>query len=944
MIDNGSQGNTVTRAVIDELSLRTEPYGARGNAWGNVVDLSESVVLTIVAYDTAGQPYRYKSRFLVSRNDAPAAFVLGLPFLVHANPNHKYNTGKFLWRKGKHTKANQIFTPSERKALKGVVNMRNLSITDHFIGPADLVTDMENYAVHMNSLCAAEKQSLPERGPHNHAIDLEPGQQPPFGKLYSMSPAELDVLKVYLNDAIKAGIIRKSISPAASPVMFVPKSDGSLRLVIDYRRLNDITIKNRYPLPLISDMLDRLQGAKKFTKLDCKDAYNRVRIKGGDEWKTAFRTRFGLFEYLAMPFGLTNAPATFQAFIDKALGEFLDITCVVYLDDILIFSKNESDHEEHVRQVLAALRRYDLHLKISKCSFNTTEVDFLGFRINTEGIFMDPERIRAVEEWLPPQDIHQLQNKKEIGVKVRQTNVVPPPFPLSETALEAFKALKEAFTSAPLLRYFDENKPMRVETDASAFAIGGILTQQFEIDGHLHWLPVAYYSKKLLDTETRYGTGEQELFAIVEAMHHWRHYCRGARHPIVVLTDHANLVWFMTTPNLTRRQLKWAEKLAEYDFNVTYREGKKNPADGLSRRPDYKLPKASTTSTAAETVRQSFRLGSNDYKPVQEKLYDETTSYPTSIWTAVRLEHQQSVTYLLEKQAVMVMLRYNETTLYPTSIWTAVRLEHQQSVTYLLEKQAVMVMLRYDETTVVPNINMDGGTTGTPAVRNLSAREASRNGDAAVRRDNVVPNINMDGGTTGTPAVRNLSAREASRNGDAAVRRDNVVSNINMDGGTTGTPAVRNLSAREASRNGDAVVRRDNVVPNINMDGGTTGTPAVCDLYAREASRDADAMVRRDHVVPDIIMDVGRPGYPEAQHRSIEDSAADADAIDIDDTVDDNPIGLQIEAGASDETVEALWLVATRTQIGGEATAYTKMSIEELERAIHAKQSHDSLV
>ncbi|SLM34531.1 gag polymerase env [Lasallia pustulata] len=517
-----------------------------------------------------------------------------------------------------------------------------------------------------------------------------------------MSPAELNVLKVYLNNAVKAGIIRKSISPAASPVMFVPKLDGSLRLVIDYRRLNDITIKNRYPLPLISDMLDRLQGAKKFTKLDCKDAYNRVRIKGGDEWKTAFRTRFGLFEYLAMPFGLTNAPAMFQAFIDKALGEFLDITCVVYLDDILIFSKNESDHEEHVRQVLAALRRYDLHLKISKCSFNTTEVDFLGFRINTEGIFMDPERIRAVEEWLPPQDIHQLQNKKEIGIKVRQTNIVPPPFPLSETALEAFKALKEAFTSAPLLRYFDENKPMRVEMDASAFAIGGILTQQFEIDGHLHWLPVAYYSKKLLDTETRYRTGEQELFAIVEAMHHWRHYCRGARHPIVVLTDHANLVWFMMTPNLTRRQLKWAEKLAEYDFNVTYREGKKNPANSLSRRPDYKLPKASTTSTAAETVRQSFRLGSNDYKLVQEKLYilAVMTLRPRRPVQQVRLEHQQSVTYLLEKQAVMVMLWYNETTLYPTSIWMAVRLEHQQSITYLLEKQAIMVMLWYDETTL----------------------------------------------------------------------------------------------------------------------------------------------------------------------------------------------------------------------------------------------------
>ena len=313
IIDNGSQGNTITQDVVAELSLKTEPFGAQGNAWGNVVDLSQSVVLTITVYDSNNQSYRYKSRFLVSQNTAPAPFVLGLPFLVNANPNHDYDTGRFLWRKGKHSKAQRMFLASEKKALKGVLHMSNLTITDNFIGPADLVANMEEYAVKMNSLQydkyndvynilppeyhdfadifqAAEKQSLPERGPHDHTIDLEPGQQPPFGKLYLMSPTELDALRVYLDKAIEAGIIQKSISPAASPVMFMPKADGSLRLVIDYRRLNDITIKNRYPLPLISDMLDRLQGAKMFTKLDCKDAYNRVRIKGGDKWKTAFCT------------------------------------------------------------------------------------------------------------------------------------------------------------------------------------------------------------------------------------------------------------------------------------------------------------------------------------------------------------------------------------------------------------------------------------------------------------------------------------------------------------------------------------------------------------------------------------------------------------------------------------------------------------------------------
>ena len=218
-----------------------------------------------------------------------------------------------------------------------------------------------------------------------------------------------------------------------------------------------------------------------------------------------------------MPFGLTNAPATFQAFINKALGKFLDLTVVVYLDDILIFSKDETKHEEHVRQVLTALQCHGLHLKISKCTFNVTEVDFLGFKINTEGIYIDPERICAIKEWQPPANVHELQvflgfanffrrfirnhsriaapllnllktgkDKKKTGIGVRQTNVVPKNiipenvvplhFPLSEAAMEAFKALKEAFTSAPLLRYFDENKPMRVKMDASAFAIGGILT------------------------------------------------------------------------------------------------------------------------------------------------------------------------------------------------------------------------------------------------------------------------------------------------------------------------------------------------------------------------------------------------------------------------------------------------------------------------------------
>ena len=237
-----------------------------------------------------------------------------------------------------------MFTVSEKKVLMSVLHLSNLynkMYNVYNILPPE-------YYDFTDIFQAAETQSLSVRGPHNHIIDLEPGQQPLFEKLYSILSAELDTLKVYLNNAVEADIIQKSILPATSPVMFILKSDSSLCLIIDYRRLNDIIIKNHYPLPLISDMLNCLQSARRFTKLNYKDAYNCIHIKGSDEWKTVFCTQFSLFKYLAMSFKLTNAPATFQAFMNKALSEFLNITYVVYLNNILIFSKEESEHEKHV--------------------------------------------------------------------------------------------------------------------------------------------------------------------------------------------------------------------------------------------------------------------------------------------------------------------------------------------------------------------------------------------------------------------------------------------------------------------------------------------------------------------------------------------------------------------------------------------------------------------
>ena len=237
---------------------------------------------------------------------------------------------------------------------------------------------------------------LPHHHQFDHSIPLMENTTPPFGGLYPLSRVELEALQKYLEENLARGWIRHSESPAASPIIFVPKKDGSLRLCVDYRGLNKITVKNRYPLPLISEILDRASNAKFFSKVDLKDAYYRIRMKKGEEWKTAFRTRYGLFEYLVMPMGLTNAPATFQHYIQHALRGCLDTFAIIYLNDILIFSPNRKSHTQHLRQVMERLREASLFCNPDKCEFYKDKVKFLGYTVGKEGIFIDSLRIWMV--------------------------------------------------------------------------------------------------------------------------------------------------------------------------------------------------------------------------------------------------------------------------------------------------------------------------------------------------------------------------------------------------------------------------------------------------------------------------------------------------------------------------------------------------------------------
>ncbi|CAN6567559.1 unnamed protein product [Malus baccata var. baccata] len=432
-------------------------------------------------------------------------------------------------------------------------------------------------------------KKLPPRREVDHAIEFEPGAKPPSKSPYRMSPPELEELRKQLNELLDAGYIQPSKSPYGAPVLFQRKKEGSLRLCIDYRALNKITIKNKYPLPLIADLFDQLGEARYFTKLDLRSGYYQVRIAPGDESKTAMVTRYGSFEYKVMPFGLTNAPATFCTLMNKVFHPYLDKFVVVYIDDIVVYSKTLEEHVEHLRIVFKTFREHELYVKKEKCSFATKEVEFLGHKIKEGKLMMEKGKIKAIQEWEPPTKVPTLRSFLGLANYYRRfikgySAIAAPLTDLlkknkawewTDRCQEAFERLKKALMEEPVLRLPDLSKAFELHTDASDFAIGGVLMQE----GHL----IAYESRKLNNAEKRYTTHEKEMTAIVHCLRVWRHYLLGT--PFIIKTDNVATSYFQTQQKLTPKQARWQEFLAEFDYKLEYKQGKENVvADALSRR------------------------------------------------------------------------------------------------------------------------------------------------------------------------------------------------------------------------------------------------------------------------------------------------------------------------------------------------------------------------
>ena len=417
-----------------------------------------------------------------------------------------------------------------------------------------------------------------------------------------MSKDEFLVLRKTLTEYLDKSFIRVSNSPAAAPVFFVKKLGGGLRFCVDYRSLNRITKKDRYLLPLIYETFRNIGKAKLYTKLDVRTSFHKIRITERDEWMTAFKTRYGLFERLVIPFGLTNAFNIFQRYINWAFRIFLNEFCSVYVDDILIYiDGSRTEHQKQVKKVLKRLREAGLQLDVNKCEFEMKTTKYLGFIIEVKkGITMDPAKIETIIKWEAPKTVKGVQGflgfanfyrkfiKDFSQLVMPLTNLVKKDtkFDWSDATNEAFSKLKQIFVTVPLLIQFDNTRETVLETNVSTWCIGSTLSQY--IDGIFRLC--AYYFKKNSPAECNYEIYDKKMLTIIRCLEEWDAELRSVKFEI--RTDHKNLEYFMTVKKLTERQIRWSLILFKYDFVINYITGKSNErADAFSKR-EQDVPEA----------------------------------------------------------------------------------------------------------------------------------------------------------------------------------------------------------------------------------------------------------------------------------------------------------------------------------------------------------------
>ncbi|GJT00639.1 putative reverse transcriptase domain-containing protein [Tanacetum coccineum] len=421
---------------------------------------------------------------------------------------------------------------------------------------------------------------------------------------------------------------RHKFLPWGAPVLFVKKKDGSFRMCIDYMELNKLTVKNRYPLPRIDDLFDQLQGSSIYSKIDLRSGYHQLRVREEDIPKTAFRTRYGHYEFQVMSFGLTNAPAVFMDLMNRVCKPYLDKFVIVFIDDILIYSKSKKEHEEHLRQILKLLKKEELYAKFSKCEFWISRVQFLGHVIDCRGIHVDPAKIESIKDWASPKtptEIRQflglagyyrrfIEGFSKIAKTMTKLTQKGVKFDWGDKQEAAFQLLKQKLCSAPILALPEGSKDFIAYCDASKKGLGAVLMQREKV--------ISYASRQLKIHEKNYTTHDLELGAVVFALKIWRHYLYGTK--CTVFTDHKSLQHILDQKELNMRQRRWLELLSDYDCEIRYHPGKANVvADALSRKEREPLRvRALVMTIGLDLPKQILRAQTEARKPENIKKED----------------------------------------------------------------------------------------------------------------------------------------------------------------------------------------------------------------------------------------------------------------------------------------------------------------------------------
>ena len=375
-----------------------------------------------------------------------------------------------------------------------------------------------------------------------------------------MSPTEHEELRKQVEELVTRGFLRESMSPCAVPALLVPKKDGLWRMCVDSRAVNKIIVRYRFPIPRLDDLLDQIGTLRIFSKLDLKNGYHQIRIRQGDEWKTTFKTREGLFEWTVMPFGLSNAHSTFMQVMNQALRPFIGKFVVAYFDDILIFSPTMEDHMIHLREVLLVLRRDKLFATLKKCAFGSSQVHFLGYIVLEKGLAVDPAKVSAIKTWPEPYTITEARSFHGLASFyqrfVPQFSAIMAPltnciregaFIWTPAATTAFNIIKDKLSSAPILALPDFTMVFELHCDASKSGIGAVLSQRNR--------PIAFFSEKISGARFRYSMYDIEFYAIVQAIKHCRHYL--FHKEFVLYTDHDTLKHLSTQDKVSARHSSW---------------------------------------------------------------------------------------------------------------------------------------------------------------------------------------------------------------------------------------------------------------------------------------------------------------------------------------------------------------------------------------------------